>query len=181
MYPFSNPSHPSRGLLQHLISHGNKNAHYRPLTITVLSSLQKTRLQTKIKQFVSFLQLKKIINLCLLFFLFLPLLPFLPFSFSHKHKTILSYPEQAWENHKENDKRPEKSQRNGVKVRVGQRSWREKVGRKEGGRNWENERKQAEGKERRKQVFLSKQNMRTESDVVFREGARKERNGDCSK
>lgn len=32
---------------------------------------------------------------------------------------------------------PEKSKRNGVKVRVGQRSWREKVGRKEGG--WERE------------------------------------------
>lgn len=41
---------------------------------------------------------------------------------------------------------PEKSQRNGVKVRVGQRSWWEKESRKEGGWEWKNER--ARGKEK---------------------------------
>lgn len=38
-----------------------------------------------------------------------PLLSFLPlFPFSHKHKTILSYPALAWENRKKHDKRPRK-------------------------------------------------------------------------
>lgn len=64
---------------------------------------------------------------------------------------------------------PENSQRNGVKVRVGQRSRREKVGRKEGGWEQESERQKTRGKERRKQVFffLNKQNMWTESGVEF--------------
>lgn len=43
---------------------------------------------------------------------------------------------------------PENSQRNGVKVRVGQRSRREKVGRKEGG--WERESERQENMEERK-------------------------------
>lgn len=46
-----------------------------------------------------------------------------------------------------------------MKVRVGQRSRGEKVGRKEGGLERESEGRRARGKEKRKQVFLTKQNM----------------------
>lgn len=68
---------------------------------------------------------------------------------------------------------PEKSQRNGVKVRVRQRSWGEKVCRKEGGWERENEREHEERK-KWKQVFLKKQNtVWTVSGVQFREEERK--------
>lgn len=78
--------------------------------------------------------------------------PIPPFPFSHKHKTILSYPALAWEKYKKNDKRPEKSPRNGVKVRVGQRSakGRKRAGRKEGESESVKDREQEERKEKRK-------------------------------
>lgn len=89
---------------------------------------------------------KNTLNLSLLFSFFLTP-SFLP-AHSPTNKTTLSYPALVWENGEENDRRPKKSQRNGVKVRLGQRSWREKVGRKEGGKSRRmrrSERKESKG------------------------------------
>lgn len=118
------------------------------------------KLQTLIKQSVFFLNTTNKHQFPPSFLSF-SLFPSLPLPFSRKHKTILSYPALAWENHKKNDKRPRKeaekwceseSRAEVVKGESGQEGRRVRTRERE----TESARK---GKERRKQVVLNKQNM----------------------
>lgn len=102
----------------------------------------------------------------------LSLFPSLLFPLPRKHKTILSYPAQAWEKmQKKITEHAEKQCEKGA----AHRSWRGESGqegRKERAR--ESGKKAKAGKERRKQVFLNDHSIWTESGAAFTEKRREE-------
>lgn len=135
------------------------------------------KLQTLIKQSVFFLNTTNKHQFPPSFLSF-SLFPSLPLPFSRKHKTILSYPALAWENHKKNDKRPRKeaekwceseSRAEVVKGESGQEGRRVRTRERE----TESARK---GKERKggSRWFWINKTWQTESGVAFRMKERKE-------